>query len=95
MAKYELKIYGENDEIMKTYETNFIRWGFYMKAVEVQEEIKDKSTGEQFEAINQFIKKIFVGLTDEELALADGMDVMNTFKQILSFANVLKSSKNA
>lgn len=95
MAKYELKIYGENDEIMKTYETNFIRWGFYMKAVEVQEEIKDKSTGEQFAAINQFIKKIFVGLTDEELALADGMDVMNTFKQILSFANVLKSSKNA
>lgn len=95
MAKYELSIYGENDEKIKTYKTEHIRWGVFLNAVKLQEKIKDKSAAEQFAAINEFVKSIFIGLTDEELEQADGKDVMNTFKQLLSAANGIDSSKNA
>lgn len=95
MAKYELTIYGENDEVIKKYETDRVRWGVFLNAINLQEKIKDKSTAEQFAAINDFIKTIFVGLTDEHLALADGKDVINTFNQLLSEANGIESSKNA
>lgn len=95
MAKFELSIYGENDEVVNKHETDHVRWGVFLNAIKLQEKIKDKSVAEQFEAINEFIKSIFVGLTDEELAQADGADVLNTFKQLLSEANGIDSSKNA
>lgn len=95
MAKYELSIYGANDERVNKHETDHVRWGVFLNAIKLQEKIKDKSVAEQFEAINEFIKSIFVGLTDEELAQADGADVLNTFKQLLSEANGIDSSKNA
>ena len=95
MAKYELTIYGENDEVVKKYETDRVRWGVFLNAIKLQEKIKDKSPALQITMINEFIKSIFVGLTDEELEQADGMDVMNSFKQILSAANGIDSSKNA
>lgn len=94
MARFELTIYGKDDEIVKKYETDHVRWGVFLQAVKLQEKIKDKSSEEQFVAINKFVKSIFVGLTDEELEQADGMDVLNTFKQLLSAANGIDSSKN-
>lgn len=95
MAKFELSIYGKNDEIVKKYETDHVRWGVFLQAIKLQEQIKDKSAAEQFSAINEFIKSIFSGLTDKELEHADGMDVMNTFRQLLSSTNGIDSSKNA
>lgn len=97
MAKFELSIYGENDEVLKKYETDHVRWGVLLKAVQLQEKIKDKGADEQFAAINKFIKSIFVGLTDEELEKADGMDVVNTFQQLMSAVGKIKggNSKNA
>lgn len=95
MARYELTIYGENDEVIKKYETDRVRWGVFLNAIKLQEKIKDKSIAEQFVAINDFIKSIFVGLTDEELEKADGADVLNTFRQLLAEANGIESSKNA
>lgn len=94
MAQYTLNIYGENDEIIKTYETDHIRWGVFLNAIQLNDEIKNKSISKQFEAVNVFIKSIFKGLTDEELEQADGRDVMNTFKQLLSSANRIESPKN-
>lgn len=95
MARYELTIYGENDEVIKKYETDRVRWGVFLNAIKLQEKIKDKSIAEQFVAINDFVKSIFVGLTDEELEKADGADVLNTFRQLLAEANGIESSKNA
>lgn len=84
MAKFELTIYGENDEIEKKYETEFVRWGVLMQAVELKENgLDDMTDVEQFKIINGFVKKIFPSLTDDELAKADMQDVMNTFKQLL------------
>lgn len=97
MAKFELSIYGENDEVLKKYETDHVRWGVFLEAVKLHEELKEKNADESFNAINQFIKKIFLGITDDELEKADGLDVVNTFNQLLSAMgkfNVDKS-KNA
>lgn len=92
MAQFELTIYGNNDEILKTYKTDRVRWGVYLQALELQDKMKDKSGAEQFRLINAFLKKIFPDLTDEDLELADGDDVMNTFKQLIAKSNAIGSS---
>ena len=42
MAKYELPIYGENDEVVKMHETNICPWAVYIQAADMQEQLKDK-----------------------------------------------------
>ena len=94
MARYELTIYGENDEVVKKYETDRLRWGVLLQAIRLNDEIKGKNAVEQFSAINKFVKAIFSGLTDEELDMADMKDVLNTFKQIISAAGAIETAKN-
>lgn len=94
MAQFELNIYGEDDEILKTYKTEHVRWGVFLEAVKMQEELKGKSEKESFVAISQFIKKIFIGITDEELEKADGLDVVNTFNQLLASLNKFNVDKS-
>ena len=87
MAKYELKIYGENDEIKKTYATDNVMWGFYLEAVKASEDMDEMTTAERFEMINSFVKRLFIGLTDEELEHgASGDDVLNVFNQLMKKA---------
>lgn len=96
MAKYELKIYGENDEIIKTYATDNVMWGFYLEAVKASEDIEEMTTAEKFAMINSFIKRLFVGLTDEELATgASGDDVLAVFNQLMRKARTIGGGKNA
>ena len=97
MAKFELPIYGDNDEIEKTFETDIVRWGVLLQALELQNSISELSAAEQFNAISDFVKKIFPTITDEQLAKADINDVMNTFKQLVQTANQIGggTSKNA
>ena len=95
MAKYELKIYGENDEVLKTYATDNVMWGFYLEAVKASEEMEDMTNAERFEKINSFIKRLFIGLTDEELERgASGDDVINVFTQLMRKAQTIGGSKN-
>lgn len=84
MAEFELNIYGIDDEISKSFQTDKIRWGVYLQALELQKSIKNKSMDEQMIQINSFIKKIFPGLTDEDIVNADGDDVINTFLQLIN-----------
>lgn len=95
MAKYELNIYGENDAIVKTYATDNVMWGFYLEAVKASEEMQEMTPVEQFEMINGFIKRMFIGLTDEELTHASGDDVMNVFNQLMRKARSIGGSKNS
>ena len=95
MAKYELNIYGENDAIVKTYATDNVMWGFYLEAVKASEEMQDMTPIEQFEMVNGFVKRMFIGLTDEELSHASGDDVMNVFNQLMRKARSIGGSKNA
>lgn len=82
MAKFELNIYGENDEIIKKYETDHIRYGVLMEALKLEEKSKGKSQAEMITAANAIVKRVFHGLTDEELMLADVGDVLNTYAQV-------------
>ena len=96
MAQFELNIYGGNDEIIKKFETDHVRWGVFSQALELNEALKDKTPAEMLAACGQFIKKIFPDLTDADLNNADVDDVFNTFKQLISKAQKIGgNSKNA
>ena len=92
--RYELNIYGEHDEIVKTYGTNILPWGVFVKAASMQEALKKQNVVEQMNAINQLLQSVFAGLTDEELAHADSQDIMSLFMQITSNGNGIGSPKN-
>ena len=92
MALFELNIYGNNDEILKRFETDKVRWGVYLQANELAEGLKDASTMEKFKQIGAFVKKIFPDLTDADLENADSEDVLNTFTQLLNKANGIRKA---
>lgn len=95
MAQFELNIYGKDDVILKTYATDFVRFGVLIEAVKLRDDIKSLSEVEQFEMIIPLVKKIFPELTDEELELADYEDVFNTFAQLMKKAEKIGgNSKN-
>ena len=97
MAKYELPIYGANDEVVKMHEANICPWAVYIQAADMQEQLQKKSAREQMDAVGEILKAVFPALTDAELLHADGMDVMNTFQQIVSGGQKIRggNSKNA
>ncbi len=100
MAKFELNTYGKDDEIIKSFKTDKVRWGVYVEAVKLEESgLINKPAVEQFKLINGLMKKVFPDLTDEDLESADSDDVMNTFRQLLGKGNDIETaesgSKNA
>lgn len=96
MAQFELNIYGSNDEILKTYATDKVRWGVFMQAQELNDGFSEKAASDQIKLVSEFIKKIFPDLTNDDLENADVSDVMNTFKQLLNMANKIGgNAKNA
>lgn len=97
MARYTLNLYGENDEIIKTFETNHIRYGVLMKALELNDKTDKLTNAELMKGANEIVKAVFTGLTDDDLMLADMEDVMNTYKRVANTANNVQggsSSKN-
>lgn len=90
---FELNIYGDDDEIIKTYRTAHVRWGIFTEAIKLKEDIKDKEPEAQLEAVSNFMKQIFHGLTDEHMQLADVFDVFNTFNMIVNKANSIKGGR--
>jgi hypothetical protein len=95
MAQFELTIYGNDDEIIKTYATDKVRWGVFLQALEVQDKLQEKKAAEQFALISNFVKKIFPDLTDEDLERADSDDVFNLFKQLANKTSAIgEKSKN-
>lgn len=95
MAKYELPIYGADDELVKNYTTNHVSWAVYIKAADMETELKDKPASEMFKMVGEILKEVFIGLTDEELMKADGADVLNTFTQVVSGGQKIKSGNNS
>ena len=95
MAQFELNIYGENDEVVKRFETERVRWGIFVQALELEESLKGANARDVISAINEFVKKIFPSITDADLDNADVDDVMHTFKQLLAKAKKIGAgSKN-
>lgn len=95
MAQFELNIYGNNDEIVKRFETERVRWGIFLQALELEESMKTATAKSMITAINEFVKKIFPEITDADLESADVDDVMHTFQQLLAKAKKIGvSTKN-
>lgn len=95
MAQFELNIYDENDEVVKHFETDRVRWGIFMQSLELEEQLKGANARDMIAAINQFVKKIFPALTDADLENADVDDVLHTFQQLLRKAGKIGvGSKN-
>lgn len=94
MSRYELRIYGHGDEILKVYETNIVPWGVFVKAAALSDELKNKTMIQQLECVGSLLQSVFIGLTTEELYQADANDVMNVFTQIVRNSNNI-GSKNA
>lgn len=87
MNAFELKVYGENDEVIKTFATDRIRWGVFLQAVKIHEEIANRDAKEQYELVGEFVKKLFPGITDADLENAEANDVLNTFWMLVNKAN--------
>lgn len=94
MAKFELNIYGNNDEIIKKYATDHIRYGVLMQAMELDEKKETQSQAEQIRGANALVKQVFAGLTDEELMLADMGDVLNIYAQVTKQAEKIGDGSN-
>lgn len=95
MAKFELPIYGENDELVKTYATDHIRWKLFIKAAEIQGSAKlnGDDTADKIEQIAELLKNVFSGITDEDLGNADVVDIFSTFEQIANIGDSIKGGK--
>lgn len=92
MAKFELPIYGENDEIVNEYKTDIVRYGILEDAIKISEETKGGTAEEQLKAVTPILQRVFKGLTAEELKDADLFTVFNVFNQIISLANGLNGA---
>lgn len=96
MAQFELNIYGKDDEVVKHFETDRVRWGIFLQALELEEMLKSANARDMISAINDFVKKIFPELTDADIESADVDDVLHTFQQLLAKAKKIGvSTKNA
>ena len=91
MAKFELCIYGENDEVIKTLTTEHVRFGVLEDALSMTDsaENEKKSAKEQFQEVKKIVKRIFPGCTDDDLSNADTGHIFATFNQLVKYANVI------
>ena len=89
MAHVEINTYGDNDEILKTFSTNHIKWGLICRAVEIQEQMNDgelKGT-EQIKVVNDFVLSVFPEMKQSDIEAADIGDIFNVFKIIGNMSN--------
>ena len=89
MAHVEINTYGDNDEILKTFSTNHIKWGLICRAVKIQEKMNDgelKGT-EQIKVVNDFVLSVFPEMTQSDIEAADIGDIFNVFKIIGNMSN--------
>lgn len=98
MALIELPIYNDDNEIIKTYSTNRVRWGVFVKAVEVEETItksdSNVTASESMKMISDLILSIFPSMTADDLAAADYNDMKNVFSMVVNFSGHIQSEKN-
>lgn len=83
---FKLNILGENDKVVKTYETSKIKYGLIEDMVILSKELDGKSEFEQFNLMKPLLKNMFTGLTDEELRNVEFLEVLAVIKNLMSVA---------
>lgn len=96
MSLIELPIYNDDNEIVKTFSTNRVRWGVFVKAIETEERISGDETNaaDAVKLISDLILSVFPSMTADELALADYNDMKNVFAMIVNMSGHIQSEKN-
>lgn len=93
MPLISLNIYNDDDEIIKTYSTNRVRWGVLVKAVELEEMTKGDADGvESIKAITDLMYSIFPSITPDDLALADFGDMKNVFRMVVNMTGHIEKN---
>lgn len=92
MALVELNIYNDDNEILKTYSTNRVRWGVLCKAVELEEKIEGATPAESVGLISDLMTTIFPSITSDDLALADFNDMQNVFKMVVNMTGHIQKN---
>ena len=91
--RYELNVYGENDAILKTHATDKARYGAFEEAIKFVDEAEGKTEAQvnilAFRMLGKFVKKLFPGLTDEEIGMCEVQDIVNLAYQVSGIANPL------
>lgn len=99
MAKFELPIYNENDEVIKTVKRNFIPVDLFIRFQQLAEKIageKFKNDKEMFAEIQKLFLEAFPALTADEFKNnIDLAQILYTINDIVSRAAKFEgSSKN-
>lgn len=93
MSLITLNIYNDDDEIIKTYSTNRVRWGVLVKAIELEEMTKGDENGvESVKAISDLMFSIFPSITPDDLALADFGDMKNVFRMVVNMTGHIEKN---
>lgn len=83
---FKLNILGENDTVVKTYETSKIKYGLIEDMVSLSKELEGKNEFEQFGLMKPLLKNMFIGITDEELRNVDFLEVLAVIKNLMGVA---------
>lgn len=88
MALFELKVYGADDEIIKTYTTHRIKYGLIEDFIDLSKDLEGKNQLQQFALMKPILKTLFPGITDEDLREVDFVEVSQV---ILKLYDVVKN----
>lgn len=98
MAKYELSIYDENDNIIKTYQRNKCSVELYLKFQEYSikvTESKVKNDAEFFKGMKGLFLEMFPAMTEVEYKNnTDVAEIIVLFRTIVAKATHLTNEKN-
>lgn len=92
MALIELNIYNDENEIVKTFSANRVRWGVIVKAVELQEKTENATEKESIELVSDLMFSIFPSMTPEDLAQVDYNDMFNVFRMIVNMTGHIEKN---
>ena len=99
MARFELNVYGENDEIQKTYATDKARYGAFEEAIKFLEETEGKTEVERnllaIPMLKKFIMKLFPTITEDEIRLCELSDIISLSYQVSKMASPMAEASGA
>lgn len=98
MAKFELSIYNENDEVVKTYQRNKCPVELFLKFQQYSEKVtgnKIKDDSEFFAGLKDLFLEFFPAMTEKEYTNnTDVAEIIVLFNAIINRATRLTNEKN-
>lgn len=98
MAKFELSIYNENDEVVKTYQRNKCPVELFLKFQKYSEKVtgnKIKDDSEFFAGLKDLFLEFFPAMTEKEYTNnTDVAEIIVLFYAIINRATRLTNEKN-